>query len=57
MPNIRDLMTPEDALEMEERFDAVLREYNEKEPVLSRVAARRDIFDYEKDLEEEFFDD
>lgn len=29
MTNIRDLMTPEDALEMEELYDAVLQEHNE----------------------------
>lgn len=29
--NLRDLMIPEDVLEMEERYDRVLREHNDRE--------------------------
>lgn len=56
--NIRDLMTPADALEMEDRYDAAIRERNEYEEELGasfREAEQRAIFDWEGDLPEHFF--
>mgnify|MGYP001009185842 CR=1 FL=1 len=53
LTNIRDLMTPEDALEMEERYEAVLKEYEQWEDQMGldyAAAVTRKIFDHEEDL-------
>lgn len=59
MANVRDLMTPEDALEMEERYHEVIRERKEHEDAVGagfREAQHRAVFDWEFDLPEDFFD-
>jgi hypothetical protein len=51
-------MTPEDALEMEARYDQALQDRNEYEEELGasfREAEQRAIFDWEGDLPEHFF--
>lgn len=58
MSNIRDLMTPEDALEMEDRYERAIQDRNEYEEELGagfREAEQRAIFDWEGDLPEHFF--
>lgn len=58
MANLRDLMTPEDALEMEGRFDEAIREREEHEEIVGagfREAQHRAVFDWEFDLPEDFF--
>lgn len=58
MANLRDLMTSEDALEMEERYEAAIRDRNEYEDEIGqgfREAEQRAIFDWEGDLPEHFF--
>lgn len=57
LTNIRDLMTAEDAMEMEERYEAVLRERNEYEEELGesfREAERSALLDWEVDLPDLF---
>ena len=58
MKNIRDLMTAEDALEIEGRFDEVIREHNEYEEDLYdsfRDTQYRAIFDWDLDLPSDLF--
>lgn len=57
LTNIRDLMTPEDALEMEGRYDEVLRQrkiYEEEVGEGFREAEHSAIFDWEVDLPDLF---
>ena len=52
MANIRDLMIPEDAMEMEERYAEVLREYNdENDYILTNPSG---LIDWEVDYPEDF---
>lgn len=57
MPSICDLLTAEDAMEMEGLFDAVLRSHNERieERDASFREVERKVFDWEGDLPEHFF--
>ena len=55
MANVRDLMMPGDALEMEGRYEMALRDHNEYEERIGqgfREAERRAIFDWEVDVPE-----
>lgn len=61
MPKLRgiyDLLTPEDAAEMQSRFEQAIRDRNEYEEEIGqsfREAEERAIFDWEGDLPEHFF--
>lgn len=59
MANIRDLMPPEDALDLESRFDEILRARNEYEDGIGegfREAMEKSVFDWDIDLPTGFFE-
>lgn len=55
MANVRDQMTAKDAMEMEERYEAVIREHNDRRDAEIRNSwPATALFDWEVDLPDWF---
>jgi len=58
LTNIRDLMSADDAMDLEDRFDRAIREHNEYEAEIDAIylgLTRGEPFDWERDLPEDYF--